>query len=852
MKMHAYEKEHILRLRRHLAECTVLLKSNGDFPLDAPCRIAAYGGGVRHTIKGGTGSGEVNSHFFVTVEQALKARGFTITTEGWLNDYDEVIADARAEFKREIKRRAKEKHSLAMYEGMGAVMPEPEYELPTDAEGDAAIYVLARISGEGSDRQFVKGDFLLTDTEVRDILDIAARYPKFMLILNTGGPVDLTPVLEVPNILLLSQLGVDTGLAAADILLGRMNPSGRLTTTWAAPSSYPSIGEFGDIDEARYKEGIYVGYRYFDSVNSDPLFPFGYGLSYTSFEIGNESILLDGEMVSVTCEVENTGVYPGKEVLQLYVSKPEGKLDQPRQVLTGFEKTEELAPGEMAEAEIAFTMSELASYDEGSASWILEKGDYILRLGTSSRETTPIGALRLEENVTVSKLRNLLGKPDFTDWKPADGIGSKEPEATAEAAGETVEAGAAEAAEASTVEGEPAAVELDEALLQEEEGLEIILVDASQIPRSEVLYEEAEERAAEPYLESLSDEELAYLVIGRFDPKAGMLSIIGNAGQQVAGAAGETTDALAYDGVGALIMADGPAGLRLTREYVIDKKGKVRGLGSPLPEGMVEFMPGPAAFFMKHVGMRKPKTGEELYDQYCTAVPIGTALAQSWNTHFAFLCGDIIGEEMERFGVDLWLAPALNIHRNVLCGRNFEYYSEDPLISGHMAAAITCGVQKHPGKGTTVKHFAANNQETNRMGCNSQVSERAMREIYLRGFEICVREAQPLALMTSYNLLNGVHTSESRELTTEILRKEWGFKGIVMTDWVVPQMMDQKAVYPVATADATIAAGGDLFMPGSKRDFETVLKALGEGHLSREDLLASAARVYRMIRKIKG
>ena len=511
MKMHAYEKEHILRLRRHLAECTVLLKSNGDFPLDGPCRSAAYGGGVRHTIKGGTGSGEVNSHFFVPVEQALEARGFTITTEGWLNDYDEVIADAREEFKREIKRRAREKHSLAMYEGMGAVMPEPEYELPTDAEADAAIYVLARISGEGSDRQFIKGDFLLTDTEVRDILEIAARYPKFMLILNTGGPVDLTPVLDVPNILLLSQLGVDTGLAAADILLGRMNPSGRLTTTWAAPSAYPSIGEFGDIDEARYKEGVYVGYRYFDSVKSEPFFPFGFGLSYTSFEIGNESILLDGELVSVTCEVENTGAFAGKEVLQLYVSKPEGKLDQPWQVLAGFAKTEELAPGETAEAEIAFTMSELASYDEASAAWILEEGDYVLRLGTSSRETTPIGALRLTENITVSKRKNLLGKPDFVDWKPADIIGTSQSEDTgaeaeelkAETDGDTACAAVSEAEEAegclTAAAAEAKTCDAGEIRLQEED-LEIIPVDAAQIPCSEVLYEESGKKAEEPSL----------------------------------------------------------------------------------------------------------------------------------------------------------------------------------------------------------------------------------------------------------------------------------------------------------------------------------------------------------------
>ena len=214
------------------------------------------------------------------------------------------------------------------------------------------------------------------------------------------------------------------------------------------------------------------------------------------------------------------------------------------------------------------------------------------------------------------------------------------------------------------------------------------------------------------------------------------------------------------------------------------------------------------------------------------------------------MCGDLVGEEMERFGVHLWLAPALNIHRDIRCGRNFEYYSEDPLVSGLFAAAVTRGVQKHPGRGTTIKHFAANNQETNRYGSNSIVSERAMREIYLRGFGIAVREGWPCAVMTSYNLLNGIHTSERRDLTGEILRAEFGFRGVVMTDWIVSAMTMGKKKYPAPNAARIAAAGGDLVMPGGAGDLKQMLKGLKDGTVSRRQLAVNATRVYRLAEKL--
>ena len=804
MQLQNYEKNHLEKLRSYLAECCVLLKRNGAFPLDKPGKIAAYGSGVRGTIKGGTGSGEVNSRYFITIEAGLEEAGFALTTKNWLDAYDRIRIEAKDEFHKEIKRRAKANHTNAIIEGMGAVMPEPEYELPLDGEGDAAIYVVSRISGEGNDRKAEPGDVLLTASEQRDILALNEKYEKFMLVLNVGGVVDLTPVKEVGNILVLSQLGVETGAALAGILLGKAYPSGKLATTWTSWEDYSNIGEFGEKDDTRYKEGIYVGYRYFDSVGKRALFPFGYGIGYTDFEVSGAGITADGERISVDSVVKNVGQYPGKEVVQVYVSSPQGELDKPFQALAGFAKTAELNANDAVQISVSFKLSDLASYDAKRAAYILEKGDYIIRVGNSSVNTTVCGVIRLEETVVTSQLKNTCGEPDFVDWKPE---------------------------------------KVCEELIPAE--VPVIKLEASAFTQEEIVYNIQYE--IDGAVKSISDEQLAYANIGAFS-KGGILSIIGNASQQVAGAAGETTSALKEDGFAVMIMADGPAGLRLSQKYYKDEKG-VHAFGAIMPESIAEFLPKPIAWLLNRPP--KVKKGIEIKEQYATAIPIGTAIAQSWNLDFAKLCGDIVGTEMERFHVHLWLAPALNIHRSILCGRNFEYFSEDPLISGRFAAAMTNGVQAHPGCGTTIKHYAANNQETCRYNNNSLVSERAMREIYLKGFEICVKESQPLALMTSYNLLNGVHTSERRDLTEDILRCEWGYKGIVMTDWVIGGgVLSKEAKHAVPNAGRVAAAGGDLFMPGTEKDYKEVLEALRDETLSREQLEINATRVYRMAERL--
>ncbi len=801
-----YEREHLEKLRPLLPECTVLLKSDGSFPLETSGRLALYGNGARRTVKGGTGSGEVNSRFFVTAEEGLRDAGFEITSTAWLNAYDGVLKAAKKAFIGSMRAGIRKNPVLGAVECMGKVMPEPEYELPLDAEGDTAVYVLARKSGEGNDRQNVPGDIQLTRSEIRDILKLGTSYEKFLLVLNVGGPVDLSPVAnEVPNILLLSQLGVETGSVLADLILGKTCPSGKLSTSWAAFEDYPKTGDFGETDDTRYREGIYVGYRYFDSIGLRPLFPFGFGLSYTSFEIGERKAELDGETVTVSAAVKNTGRHSGKETLQLYVSKPEGRLDQPFQTLAAFRKSRSLEAGEEERVSLSFRISDLASYDSRRECYVLEKGDYFLRLGNSSADTDVLARIRLGENLITRHTKNRCGVTDFADWKPSlERIDMFPPDLP-------------------TLEPVPEAFHAEAAETQHEEIL--------------------------PEVWNLTETQLISLSLGAHATKGGKLKIIGDSALSAAGAAGETSLTLRELGMPTLVMADGPAGLRLSRSYVQTGQGPV-STEQALPETVRELLPKPLLWAVSKFGKKAPKDGIILH-QYATAIPIGTAIAQSWNPDLAESCGDVVGDEMERLNIDLWLAPALNLHRDIRCGRNFEYYSEDPLISGNMAAAITRGVQSHPGRGVTVKHFAANNQEYNRFHSNSMVSERALRELYLRGFEICIREAKPAALMTSYNLLNGVHTSEHTGLIQDILCGEFGFNGIIMTDWVIAALQNRHARYPEADAGRVAAAGGHLFMPGSVTDAKNIQKALKRGFLTEEQLRRNVSHMLRRSMELK-
>jgi beta-glucosidase len=775
--MNQYEIEHINTLDKYLAECTVLLRRNGDFPIGKKNKkIYLYGNGVRKTIKGGTGSGDVNSRSFDTIEQAFTKAGYEILTKDYLDEYDKIYEKAQTEFNDNLRKNS----SGNFFAMMGAIMPEPDYDIPYEKEGDVAVFVLSRVSGEGSDRKPIKGDVYLTDTERKMVLDLAKGFKKFMLVLNTGGPVDLSGLEDVKNILVLSQLGVNTSKTLVDIIAGDKYPSGKLATTWTKYEDYPTNENFGDNDDTDYKEGVYVGYRYFDSVNADVMYPFGFGLGYTDFEFDVKSAKLVGEKFEVSVSVKNIGKFKGKEVLELYLSKPGTTIDEPYQILVNFAKTKELKPNKKQTLKLSFKLSDFASYDEKTATYILDKGKYVVRVGNSSRNTKPCGIIKVASKINVRKVANKLGKPEFKDFVP-------------------------------------------ETKRKQEKlnGVKEFTLKTSSIKQETIDYDKKYEISEE--VKALSNEEKAKLVIGAY--KDGNESVIGNASITAAGAAGETARVADLKPV---VMADGPAGLRLSKDYYIDESG-AHGIGG--------------------FGQTKPPKDVEILHQYTTAIPIGTAIAQSWNRQFAELCGDIVGSEMEIFKIQLWLAPALNIHRSILCGRNFEYYSEDPFISGAFASSITQGVQKHNNTYVTIKHFAANNQETNRYFSSSNASERALREIYLKGFEIAVKEANPKAIMTSYNLINGVHTSESKELTSDILRNEFGFDGIVMTDWVIKMGGNNKYSGPIATN--VVKATGDIYMPGSKSDYENILESLDNGDLSIEELEISASRIYNLAKELE-
>ncbi|MCI7469545.1 MAG: glycoside hydrolase family 3 C-terminal domain-containing protein [Lachnospiraceae bacterium] len=793
MKLYDYEKKHLRQMRRDAAGCTLFLKRNKDFPLEAPCEIALYGNGARCTLKGGTGSGNVNSRFYVTAEKGLEKAGFTITNPEWMDAYDEVRKTERERFVKQIKQEAAGSGmSVSMY-SMGKVDPEPEYDIPVGS-GDVAIYVLSRTCGEGNDRRPVRGDILLTKTEISDILQIRANYNKFMLVLNVGAPIDLSPIADaVDNILLLSQIGAVTGVVLADILLGRADPSGKLTASWIAWKDHEQIGDFGDLNDTHYEEGVYVGYRYYETAGVKPLFPFGYGKSYTDFTVTPEDALLSGKILTVNARVKNTGDHAGREAVLAYVSVPDNKFDEPARVLGGFTKSETIDAGSERSVDIRIDLRDIATYDTQNGRYVLPAGDYVVSVGDSVEDTKEVCVLHAASEIVTKDVQNLLDFPDFQDYRP-------------ERSDRTYDT-----------------------------SLPVIELTQDDIPCVEVDYNAKEE--IDPRVKEMSDEDLALLSVGAFnDDKKGF--VIGDAGQRVPGSAGETCGKFADKGIRALALADGPAGLRLDRKIGVDGKGTY-SYGNPMLNDFMDFLPK-AAQVIPGIALRdaerRTREGGQIKYQFATAIPIGTAIAQSFDIPFAEECGDIVGSEMETFGVDVWLAPALNIQRDIRCGRNFEYYSEDPVVAGYFAAAITNGVQKHPGRYTCIKHYAANNQETNRMVNNSVVSERAMREIYLRGFEIAVRESHPGTVMSSYNLINGIHSMERRGLITDILRSEFGFRGAVMTDWVVPDMAEKDSSYHYPEPAKVAAAGNSLFMPGGRHDYEDILSGLSLGTVTREQL----------------
>ena len=825
-----------MALSRSLAgECVVLLENDGALPLDKPCAAALFGSGARSTIRGGTGSGDVNTRSDVNVEQGLERAGFTVTTKAWLDRQDRKHKEEKLAHARWITDTARERgvpeFTVSFSNPFQVVAPAPiEDQDIRDAQTKTAVYVISRTAGEGADRFNKRGDYLLYSEEKEQLERLAKEFETLILVLNVGGVMDMSEILSIEGVnavVLMGQLGNVGGDVLADVLLGKVNPSGKLTDTWARRyDDYPSSAAFshndGNVDDEYYTDGIFVGYRFFDTWNVDPVYPFGYGLSYTAFALGKPTAELEGERLRLNVPVTNTGSRPGKEVVQLYFSAPAGKLYKPVRELAAYEKTKLLQPQESEIVALNIDLRQMASYCEECAAWVLEAGNYTLYIGTSSRDNSPAAEVYLERTVKTEIVKNA-----FPDTDPPTEIVPPEKPVTGIMDIPVLFADA-DAVKTRIAEYSPVRQEM------KTDRQETLTIEDVKTGRCTV-----EELTAQ-----LSVEELAELCVGT--RRDGEGSVIGVASYTVPGAAGDTSAVLSRSrGIQDMILADGPAGLRLQPVFKTDKEGNLLPGGSIMGEITEPFDP-------KYT----PENSDTWY-QYCTAIPIGWSLAMSWNMPLLEEIGSMVGGEMELFGVDLWLAPALNIHRNPLCGRNFEYYSEDPLVSGKCAAAITRGVQSHPGRGTTIKHFAANNQEDNRYFTNSHISERALREIYLKGFRIAVEESQPLSIMTSYNLLNGTHTANHFGLLQTVARDEWGFKGFVMTDWFTSQDMPMltgggKPVYPISASTGCIYAGNDVQMPGCQKNADDIVKAVRTGEpldgykITLADLQFNAANMLRV------
>ncbi|MBO5556742.1 MAG: glycoside hydrolase family 3 C-terminal domain-containing protein [Oscillospiraceae bacterium] len=784
------EEENRALAYQAACEGIVLLKNEGVLPL-AHKKLALFGAGAAHTVKGGTGSGEVNERYSVSILQGLEDRGYQITSRRWLGDYEAIYEEKYAAFQKTRREFWKRIGSKAMIDLMMASfqLPAGRAVMPpdvTESETDTCVYVLSRQAGEGGDRRAEPGDYYLTPTEVESIRRCAESYAAFVLIINCGSSLDLSPLDEIPGIgaiLYICQLGTEGGHAVADVLSGTVTPSGKLTDTWARTyDDIPFAREYsylnGNLQNEFYREDIYVGYRYFDSFQVAPRYPFGFGLSYADFRIKDLSVQLDGTKVTVRAEVRNRSRrFAGKETVQLYVSPPRGNLMKEWQQLAAFSKTRLLEPDRRQNLRLEFDLRDLASYDVEKARFVLDAGEYVLRLGNSSRNTTPIGVLVLKKDLVVSRHENICPRREPL----------QELQTSARPVGSTA-------------------------------GLPRYPVDTEGVEPICHRYETpavCQDPRVRALLDSMTLEEMADVVVG-----VGMFGAKNRF--DLPGSVGNTTSRFWDRGLVNVALCDGPAGLRIQKISAMDQNGKIRPLTMSI--SVMELLPS----VIQRMQLGDAEKDTCLY-QYATAFPVATALAQTWNEELLYAFGQAIYEEMKEFGCTFWLAPAMNIHRNPLCGRNFEYFSEDPLLTGKLAAAVCRGVQQEEGYYATIKHFACNNQEDGRSKVSSVVTERALREIYLRGFEIAVREGGAKAVMTSYNRINGVYTADSYDLCTKVLRNEWGFEGVVMTDWFSTAR---------GQGDTALAmhAGNDLIMPGGAGFKQSILNGVKKGVIAREDV----------------
>lgn len=753
-------REHIVLSKEAAKEGMVLLKNEkGVLPLKKGSKIALFGKGTFDYVKGGGGSGDVTVSY---------TRGLY---DGFRQLPDRVsIFEELADFYRE---NVKKQYAEGKEPGM-TVEPEVPTDLLKKARRycDTAVISICRFSGEGWDRKS-ESDFYLTREETAMVTAVSDTFEKVVVVMNVGGMVDTCWFKEnerIQSVLMAWQGGIEGGLAAAELLTGLGNPCGKLSDTFARQlEDYPSTYNFHESEEyVDYTEDIYVGYRYFETIPGaveKVNYPFGFGLSYTKFSLDRQVVEKRGHHLRVTVDVCNMGDLPGKEVVQVYYSAPQGKLGKPARELVAFGKTRLLAPGETQKMVLRFQINDMASYDDlgkvKKAAYVLEKGEYRFYIGTSIRDTVEDNyVMVLDEDIITEQLSSKMVPTQLKKRMLSDGQYEELP------LGEPFDTDASvlEKRDSKDMDGHTPVVKFRPGF---------VLWKQEQV---HCLNEVAEGTLSmEEFLAQLSDEQLAELLGGQ--PNTGVANTFGYGN-------------LPEYGVPNIMTADGPAGLRISRKCGV----------------------------------------------CTTAWPCATMLACTWNPELVERVGEAGGAEVKENNIAVWLTPAVNIHRSPLCGRNFEYYSEDPFLTGKMAAAMVRGIQSNH-VAATVKHFALNNKETNRKNSDSRASERAIREIYLKAFEIIVKEAKPWSIMSSYNIINGHRASENRELLEDILRGEWGFDGMVTTDW-----------WTFGEHYKEVKAGNDVKMGCGFP--ERILEAMEKGAITRQELEICAKRVLGLILRI--
>lgn len=703
--------EKFSKLSRSIAaEGIVLLKNDGVLPLKKNDTVAIFGVHQIEYVKGGTGSGNVTVSKIVNIYEGLQKKA----TEGKI-----ALDTTPSEYYKSIIPKLLENTSTQGLLLADPFVEEPEMplEIIKDASknADIAICVIGRNSGEERDRKSEKGDFYLSDEEEKLISDIKENFKKIVIIVNSGGIIDFARFEnddKISAVLMGWQGGQEGGNATADVLSGDVNPSAKLTDTIARKlEDYPFADSFNESDDyVKYYEDIYVGYRYFETFAKEKVvYPFGFGLSYTTFMLKNYSASDDGKTIKVSVTVKNTGSIAGKEVVQVYYSAPQGKLGKPAFELATYKKTKLLEPNEEETLTLEYPISLMSSYDDlgkcKKSAYVMEKGEYSLYVGTSIRSIEKVNYSYIinDEYVVIEQLSSKCVPYKLEKRMTGDGNFEELPMGA-----------------------------------KPEFNYKDIKENTAQAPQNLMMLSDVADGkcSIDSFIKQLTDEEKAKLLCGTANAGTwGRGPFNGWADSGVSNTAGFGN--CPRLGVPPIMTADGPAGFRLLSDL---------GLSA-------------------------------------TAWPIATMLACTWNTDLLYEYGVAVATEVKENNIGTWLGPGLNIHRNPICGRNFEYYSEDPVVSGVMASAVIKGVQSLK-IAATPKHFACNNKEVNRKKSDSVISERAMREIYLKGFEIAVKDASPWLIMTSYNLINGYNASVNYDLLTGILREEWGYDGAVTTDWI--------------------------------------------------------------------